>query len=232
VATGGNLLRQERNSLLQVTDAEILLSLNAKRNIPLSRRDILSLCLLGIFLLGAGIYLLIPHRGLAPTPGEVLFPILLSGFAIMILLPSITLLVMSLRSESLRTPRFVRIDREGVFFSPLLSTVVTWSEISTLTPYTLQYLGLRIPALGIILRDSEAITARIIADHSGNVFSHAVSTLNIWFYRRSKALTPLNILQPTLSISIDELITVIRERFGNELNEHHVAISGWESVGG
>ncbi len=227
MTTGRDL--EESSYPLQVTDTEIILSLNAKRNIPLSCRDILSLCLMGLFMFGVGIYLFIPRGGRAPTIGGVLFPIWLIGLGVMILLPSTALLVMSLRSESSRTPRFVRIDHEGVFFSHPFPLMITWGEMSSLVPYTRPFLGQRVTALGIIPQDPETIIARIVAESSEGVLSRFLSKVYIYFYRRSNTLSPLAIPQVTLSMSIDELIALIQERFTKELNEHHLTISEWQS---
>ena len=218
---------------MQVTETEIILPFNANRNIPLSRRDILSLCIAGIFMLGGGIFLLIPHGGLIPITNESPLSILLIILSILILLPSTALLAMSLQGESMHSPRFVRIDHEGIFFSYLLPTVVKWSEISMLTPYTTRtYLGSRSVALGIAPQDPENILARITDKRSMNFLSHFLMKADLYFYHRSNKPSPLILPQMLLPISIDELIAMIQERFANELREHHVVVSGWQDETG
>lgn len=69
----------------------------------------------------------------------MLLPILLIGPGILFMLGSIIALDMIRQGDQ----RFVRIDHEEFFFSPLLSTVVKWSDISTLVPYTWIFMGSR-----------------------------------------------------------------------------------------
>lgn len=232
MTTGGS--PEERNDLLQVTETEILLSFNIKRDTPLSKRNMLPLCVVGFFLLGGGVLLLIPNGGLLPTSGEGPLAILLLVLLILFLLPSVTALTMTLHGENARAPRFVQIDQEGVCFSHLFGValvpmMVKWSEISLLVPYTRTSLGHRITALGIVPQDVDALLACIIERRSGNFFSRFLSQINISLYRRSHVLTPLNITQALLPISVDELIAMIQERFANELNKNRVTIGEWQN---
>ncbi len=206
---------------MQVTDTEILLPF--KLNNSLSNRDMISfLGIGGIVMLGIGMFWLIADWGQIP---EILLPILLIGLAILFLLS----LVMLLQYERY----FIRIDHEGFFFShlfgvALVPTVVKWSEISTLLPYTLTSLGRSITALGIVPHDPEALIARLVNGRSRNFLSHFVAQINLFFYRRSSVLTPLNIPQVILPISIDELIAMIQERFAAELREYHITVRRWQ----
>jgi hypothetical protein len=207
---------------LQVTDTEILLPFNV--NSSLSSREMISfLGIGGIVMLGLGVFWLIADWG---QTLEMLLPILLIGLAILFLLGSMVLL----QNERY----FIRIDREGFCFShlfgvALVPTVVKWSEISTLLPYTLTSLGRSIPVLGIVPYDPEALLARLVNGRSRNVLAHVVSQMNLAFYRRSSALTPLNIPQVILPISIDALIAMIQEHFAAELREYHITVRGYRT---
>jgi hypothetical protein len=224
--------QKTRSYPLQVTETEIILPLNIQRNISPTKRDLLSLCVGSIFMPGVGIFLLIPHGGLIPTTGEGPLSLLLIVLSILVLLPSLTALAIVLQGDSSRSSRFVRINHEGVFFTHLFPTVVKWSEISTLVPYTRTYLGHRQTALGGVPQDPEAIIARILDERSRNFLSRFFSRINRYLYRRSNALSPLPIPQVMVPISIDELIALIQERFANELSEHHVTILGWQAGNG
>lgn len=140
-----------------------------------------------------------------------------------------------LQSESLPLSYCTRVTHEGFSFSHLFGValsplVVQWSEISALVPYTRIYLGRPVASLGIVPHDPEAIVARIIQDKSVSFFSHFLMKVNIYFYQRSKALSPLNIPSVILPVSIDELIELIQERFASELNTHCIAVQGWQTV--
>ncbi len=217
---------------MQVTETEIILPFKIERNRSFSKRNLVPLCLIGFLLLSAGVFFLIPHKGLIPTTGEEPLAIFLIVLAIMFLLPSISALAIMLRGESSRAPRFVRIDHEGIFFSHLLPVVVKWSEISTLVPYTWTYLGSYHADLGIIPLNSEAIIDYIVENRSKNFLSMILSKINLYLFSRSNALTPLNIPQVFLPITIDELITMIQERFADELSESHITVLGWQVVTG
>lgn len=188
----------------------------------------ISLCLMGIFLLGAGVFFLIPHEGLIPTTGEGPLAIFFLVLSILFLLPSIIALAMIRPGDRSRSSRFVRIDHEGFLFLYLFPTVVQWSEISSLVPYTRAYLGRPYAELAIVPKDPEAILARIIDERSRGFFSHFLARINVYFYRRSKTLSPLKVPQVILPVSVDELIAMIQERFANELREHRVAILEWQ----
>ncbi len=206
---------------MHVTDTEIFLPYNV--NSSFSNRKVISvLGTGGIAMLGLGIFLLIADWGQLP---EILLSVLLIGFAILFLLGSLMLL----QNERY----FIRIDREGFCFShlfgvALVPTVVKWSEISALHPYTLASLGRSVPVLGIVPHDPEALVARFVNQESRAFFSQVVVHINFSFYRRSSALTPLNIAQVILPISIDELIAMIQEHFATELLEHHIVVRGWQ----
>lgn len=74
----------------------------------------------------------------------------------------------------------------------------------------------------------DPMLARIVEKRSGNVFTRFFTRINVFFYRRSKALSPLSIPQAVLSISIDDLLAMIQERFADELGEHGVTVWGWQ----
>lgn len=211
---------------MQVTETEIILPFSVKRGIPLSRRDLLSLCLIGFALLGVGLFWLIPHGGPIPTAGGDSLAFVCIVLAILFLLPSVTALVLFQRGE--RSPQGVHITHEGILFAHLFPTVVAWSEISALVPYRWTYMGRPLTVLGVVPHDPEAIIARYIEKRSRNVFIRFLAKSNIAISRRANTLTPLHIPQAMVPITIDELLAMIQERFADELREHHIAVLGWD----
>ncbi|HEU5376407.1 MAG TPA: hypothetical protein VFV38_13260 [Ktedonobacteraceae bacterium] len=212
---------------MHVTETEIILPLSVIME-RVSRRDLISPCLVGILLLGAGLFFLFPPAGSIPTTNNGPLVIVLIILAMLFLLPSVTLLVMIWQSERSRSSRFVRINHEGFLFSYLFPTVITWGEISSLVPYTQLFLGRSYTALGIIPHDPEAILTRITDVQSKGFFSRWLWKIDLYFYRRSKALSPLRISQAIVSIPMEEFLALIQERFGRELREHGIALLGWQ----
>lgn len=216
---------------MQINETEILFPLNASRNKTISRKDMLYLCIAGIVMLGIGIFVLIPQGGqiidaiLIPSSAKVPLSILLSIVGALILFGSIVAL-MELRPNN--NSRLVRVNHDGFFFPHLLSTIVTWGEISTIAPYMQNYLGQHIAVLAIVPQDTEEILSRVFAERSRSFFSSFYAKINIAFYHRSRALSPLQIPQVLLPVSIDDFISLIQERFASELNEHRVAILEWQ----
>ena len=206
---------------LQVTETEIVLSLDLNRYIP--SKEMVSLGLVGLLMLGGGIWWLVSTWGQVP---RMFLPILLIGLALLVLLGSIMALDMLRQGDR----RFVRITHEGVFFSPLLPTVVKWSEIAALGPYTRTFLGSSFISLGFVPRDPEALFARIIEAHSNNAFFHVISKINVALYRRfSSTFLPLQISQMALvPSSVDEVVTLIQERFSAELRASPITIQEWQ----
>lgn len=212
---------------MHVTETEIILPLGVIVE-RVSRKNMIPLCLMGIFLLGAGLFFLFPPAGLIPTTNDGPLIIVLIILSMLFLLPFVTLLVMIRQSERSRSSRFVRIDYEGFLFSYLFPTVVTWGEISSLVPYTRIFLGYSRANLGVVPQDPEAILARIIDVKSKGFFSRWFWRVNLYFYRRSRELSPLTIPQAIVPIPLEEFLSLIQERFGSELREHGVALLGWQ----
>lgn len=212
---------------LHVSETEIILSLGVILE-RFSRRDMVSPCLMGILLLGAGLFFLFPPAGLIPATDNGPLVIVLIILSMLFLLPSVTILVMIWQSERSRSSRFVRINHEGFLFSYLFPTVVTWGEISSLVPYTRIFLGYSHANLGVVPQDPEAILARIIDVKSKGFFSRWFWRVNLYFYRRSRVLSPLTIPQAMVPIPMEEFIELIQERFGSELRKHGIALLGWQ----
>jgi hypothetical protein len=209
---------------MQINKTEILLPLNVKKS--LSRKYLLSMGIIGFCILGLGLFLLASRGEPIPTASERLFPIFLISFAGLILLLSTIALILIRQHEQ----HVVRINHDGFLFPQLLSTGVKWSEISALVPYTQIYLGQQVTALAIVPQDTEKLLSRIFEDRSRSFLSRFFSKLNLSFYLRSHAFSPLLIPQAISPISIDELISVIQEQFARELSEHHVAILEWQHI--
>ncbi|HEU5376801.1 MAG TPA: hypothetical protein VFV38_15300 [Ktedonobacteraceae bacterium] len=59
-------------------------------------------------------------------------------------------------------------------------------------------------------------------------FSRWFWKVNLYFYRRSRVLSPLTIPQAMVPIPMEAFIALIQERFGSELREHGIALLGWQ----
>lgn len=219
---------------MQVTETEIILPIAASTSMQFSsRRSMISSCIWGILMLGGGIVLLLPQVGFIVAPGDVALPIILISFGVLgfLLLFAEIFMMFARRRNHVRC---VRINCEGFFFPTAIFSskpprAVRWSEISALVPHAWNFLRTSRPTLSIIPRDSEAMIDRVIAEQSKGFFSHLLAKLNMWMlYRCYHALSLFNIIQGTVPISIDELITLIQECFAGELREHHVEIEEWQ----
>lgn len=203
---------------MQVTETEIVLPFNIQHALP--RGNPLQTSLAGVTLLGAGIILFVLQAGL-------LFPLvcIAAGFLLLI---SPVLMVWSSHTVA---RQFVRMNHEGVLFASVLPTVVEWGDISTVALSTWTYLGRPINSLIFVPRDPETTIARIIEYRAKNIFSRLLMKTNMWFYRRSHAPSPLIISQQVAPIALEELLTLIQERFGSALRRNRVTVLGWQESG-
>ncbi|MBA2678903.1 MAG: hypothetical protein H0U76_10990 [Ktedonobacteraceae bacterium] len=116
----------------------------------------------------------------------------------------------------------LRISHEGIFTS-FDAFLLRWEEIKELSPAI--FLGY--PLLRIVPCDAESVVAR--ASVSARGLRRLLLNLNWLITRDSKTLSPLNISQRALPISIDELMAAIQEHFAIELRAYHVTVRGWQN---
>jgi len=204
--------------LLQVTETEIDLPFSSKYSLP--HGNTLQTSIAGVIPLGAGILFLILQV-------ELLLSIVLIAAGFLLLLSPLIIAWTSKRISR----QFVRMNHEGVFFASLLPTVVQWGDISTVALSTWTSMGHPINSLSFVPRDPEAMIARIIEHRTKHIFSRLLMKTNVLFYRRSHAPSPLMISQAVSPIPLDELLTLIQERFANELRENRVTVLGWQESG-
>ncbi len=216
---------------MQVTETEIIISLA----FPLSLADPLKqglrfLGLGSVLLFVVNITLLLASRGTAPIWVDVL----LGGSILLGLLVVAGLVQFRQNSPGLAAP-IVRISHEGIFFAQCFGVacpiLITWSDISALVPFTLTTRMGRPVGLAIVPHDQEMLLDQLLKHRSNDVLARLVFHINASVYKRTTMPTPLTLPQGLLTISVDELILMIQERFASELREHSVAISEWQTFG-
>ncbi|MDQ2905926.1 MAG: hypothetical protein M3Y81_20580 [Chloroflexota bacterium] len=211
---------------MQVIDSEIVITFKYKSRL---RNSLILSCVVCVFSVGGIFYLLVSAAQMATRESrfpdfqneahqEVVFGTI---FLVLMLLVYGLFFVDTIRK--LRGPSAqLRISHEGIFmlFDAFL---MRWEEIKEVSPSI--FLGY--PLLRIVPCDAESVVARASASARG--FRSLLLKLNWLITRDSKTLSPLNISQRALPISIDELISAIQEHFAIELRAYHITVRGWQN---
>ncbi len=212
---------------MQVNEKEIILPFRTRRELYPSKRSAFLFCLVNIFLLGAGIFRLIP-LGVWPLTLAELFPSILLFLLALFLLPlSVFVLTSALRKDKPRLSNSVRISHEGIAFSHLFPALA-WEEISALVPYTWTQFGQSRTSLGIVPRNPSLLLARMREKNATSFLSRMSTRFVLYTYRN--ALTILNIPKSFLPIPMDEFLALIEERFADELSRYDITIAEWQDV--
>jgi hypothetical protein len=179
------------------------------------------MCAMFVLLLSLGICCLVflPYI-------SVILSFLIDLFAILCILYSlIGAMTIPILVRGLRTgPWQLRINREGIFYSYILSIFIRWDEITALVPST--FWGMS--KLSIVVRDEVTVFKRFLELNARNrwemTYYRLVVQLNIWISRNFFHVpSPFYLGQKLLPISIGTLVMVIQEQFESKLREHRIS---------
>lgn len=116
----------------------------------------------------------------------------------------------------------LRINHEGIYFS----TLIRWSEIKAIFPYTVTLRGRVHTVLGIVPKDYGVIVSRYNHEHASGILSRFLfRRISAWILRRPQFLAPINVMQGVLPLSVEALMEEIQIHFLDKLHEHGIAVS-------
>lgn len=218
---------------MRITETEVILPVKIREgsgpDVTNPLKLLVLMCVIGILCLSMGIALLL-LTSLPGNPGLLLYPFVFGLFfctlLIALLLP---MLIRSVRAG----PWELRINHEGIFCCLILPMFIEWHEITALVTFSQ---GIDMD-LRIVVENEMTASTRFLEEHVlyrwERPYYRFLMKMGIWFSHSIPDIpSAIFVSQRVLPLSIDDLVTVIRERFASELHEYHIPILEWQSPQG